>query len=539
MDKKYFGVMLDLSRNAVMTVPSLKRYIDALAKMGYNMLMLYTEETYEVTEEPLFGYLRGRYSKDELKEIVNYGDTKGIELVPCIQALGHLSKMFRWSHFEDIHDRGPVLLADEEKTYEFFEKLIKNVRECFKSDHIHLGCDETFDLGLGKYKDIHGFTDPNEIYSRHVTRCCEIVQKYGFTPALWSDMFITFATGKYYNYDNPNAVTEEVAQRVPKGAELIYADYFTKNQHDPDVMFENHKHFHNKIWMTPAALTWTGFTPHNVQSQFCLGFALDSAAKYNIENIFIAEWGDEGGETSYFSVLPSLFFAAERHRGNRDMDDIKAKFEKLFGIAFDDFMKLDYPSTKDAKLNNHYEAPDRCLLYNDPFVGIYDDLVTEEYPKWEQNFADHAKELHELENNAEYGYLFSSAAALCELMSVKVALGYKTRKAYKAGDKAALKNLLPDYLKAIELVDNFYEKLLILWHTENKAHGFEIQDLRLGGLTQRLKHCHDVIEEYLAGKISKIEQLEEDIQETSGGDMFEYRYGKIASPCKLSHWMIT
>ena len=35
-----FGVMIDMSRNAVMTVDALKRMMDALAKMGYNMLML-------------------------------------------------------------------------------------------------------------------------------------------------------------------------------------------------------------------------------------------------------------------------------------------------------------------------------------------------------------------------------------------------------------------------------------------------------------------------------------------------------------------
>lgn len=70
MDKKRLGVMVDCSRNAVMTVDIVKKFIDALSKMGYNMLMLYTEDTYEVDNQPWFGYLRGRYSKDEMKEII-------------------------------------------------------------------------------------------------------------------------------------------------------------------------------------------------------------------------------------------------------------------------------------------------------------------------------------------------------------------------------------------------------------------------------------------------------------------------------------
>lgn len=93
-EKSYLGVMLDCSRNAVWNVSAVKRYMDALKKMGYNMLMLYTEDTYEVDNNPKFWYLRGRYSKDEMKELVSYGDKVGIEMIPCIQTLAHLNQAF-------------------------------------------------------------------------------------------------------------------------------------------------------------------------------------------------------------------------------------------------------------------------------------------------------------------------------------------------------------------------------------------------------------------------------------------------------------
>ncbi len=64
--------------------------------MGYDTLMLYTEDTYEVDNQPFFGYKRGRYTKQELKEIDAYCISAGIELVPCIQMLAHLNCMFKW-----------------------------------------------------------------------------------------------------------------------------------------------------------------------------------------------------------------------------------------------------------------------------------------------------------------------------------------------------------------------------------------------------------------------------------------------------------
>ena len=68
MEKKYFGVMLDMSRNAVMKPETVKQFVDYISSFGYNMLQLYTEDTYEVNNEPYFGYLRGGYKKQEIKE---------------------------------------------------------------------------------------------------------------------------------------------------------------------------------------------------------------------------------------------------------------------------------------------------------------------------------------------------------------------------------------------------------------------------------------------------------------------------------------
>ena len=104
------GVMFDCSRNAVMKVETVKRYADILKKMGYNTIMLYTEDTYEVDDQPLFGYMRGRYTKEEMKEIDDYCYNLGIEVVPCIQTLAHLNCIFKWyCEYDEIKDCDDIL----------------------------------------------------------------------------------------------------------------------------------------------------------------------------------------------------------------------------------------------------------------------------------------------------------------------------------------------------------------------------------------------------------------------------------------------
>lgn len=57
---KTIGAMIDTSRCAVPRVETVKKILDYLAVMGYNMAMLYTEDTVELEGRPYFGYMRGR-----------------------------------------------------------------------------------------------------------------------------------------------------------------------------------------------------------------------------------------------------------------------------------------------------------------------------------------------------------------------------------------------------------------------------------------------------------------------------------------------
>ena len=69
MSFETLGIMLDMSRNAVMSLEGLRDYLKILAKMGYNQLLLYTEDTYEVEDAPFFGYMRGRYTVEEMRAL--------------------------------------------------------------------------------------------------------------------------------------------------------------------------------------------------------------------------------------------------------------------------------------------------------------------------------------------------------------------------------------------------------------------------------------------------------------------------------------
>ena len=122
------GCMLDLSFGSALTVKSIFEFCEYISLSGYDQLQLYMEDMYEIKNRAYFGYMRGRYTYDELKKIDDYAACLGIEVVPSIQTLGHLKNYLCWPEAEGVKC-GPTilpmnLLADSDETYEFIEEMI-------------------------------------------------------------------------------------------------------------------------------------------------------------------------------------------------------------------------------------------------------------------------------------------------------------------------------------------------------------------------------------------------------------------------------
>lgn len=455
---KRFATKVDCSRNAVWSVPSLKKWIDMISKLGYNALLLYTEDTYEIDGHPYFGYGRGRYSKDELKELNTYALEHGVELIPSIAALAHLPTIFRWPQYTAINDTYDILLCDDERTYELIDKMIATYAQCFSSRTIDINMDLEELLGRGKYLSNNGYHDREEIFKRHAKKVCEIAQKYGFTSVMISEK-----NGCQYS------CSEERWSMVD-------------------------------VWVRNA------FNPENNYSISVLRNGIQAALENGAENMMVCFFGDDGGECARFAGLPSLFYASEIAKSITDGVLIKQHFEDTFQISFDQFMLLDLTQRNE---NEEYGVhPTRYILYNDPFIGLMD-MTIPDYTR-----ADHeelVQLLTPLCGHPEWGYMFRTLRDLCAVTAEKCDIGQRIRAAYDAGDKARIGDLAGELRRIRGLVETFYKSFRKQWMTENKGHGFDVSDVRIGGVMMRLDHCAERLEEYAAGGVDRIPELDDEL----------------------------
>ena len=528
---KRLGVMLDCSRNAVMKVSEVKRMIDCLAKIGYNTLELYTEDTYEIESEPYFGYMRGRYTAQEIKEIDTYAKEKGVELIPCIQTLAHFTNLVKLEKYRDVVDINDILLIDEEKTYELIDKMFQTLAENFTSRLVNIGMDEAHMVGLGKYLDKHGYQNRFELLLRHLNKVVAIGEKYGFTAHMWSDMFFRLINkGAYYGSDLH--IPKEVVDAMPKNIELAFWDYYHTEKAPYDEMMISHKETNKTIWFAGGAWSWRGFAPLNNFTLRSMKPAMASVRQHNIENVLITMWGDNGKECSFYALLPSLYAIRCYVNGIDDEAIIKQGFFDLFGIKFDDFMLLDLPNvTSKTSEWKHDHVPSKNLLYSDCFMNSNDSYGEEVF---NINYENYAQKLEDAVTRVdEYGYIFETLSALCRVLAIKATLSMRTREVYRRQDKAGWEKVLNDYEELQQLLHRFHEKFYALWERENKPFGWEIHDARLGGLIKRVETCAKRIKMYVKDEIDKIEELEVEPLPLSNTPFVSTNYNRLISVSEL------
>ena len=510
------GLMIDCSRNSVMSVHALKKLIPILSKMGYTTLQLYTEDTYEVNNEPYFGYMRGRYSKQEIKEIDAYAASYNIELIPCIQTLAHLRALFRWPEYQKINDTEDILLVGEERVYTLLENIFDTLKECFSSRRVNIGMDEAHALGQGKYAEKYGHVERSEIMLKHLERVNQIANSRGFTCSMWSDMFFYMVFGEKNYTQEEVKIPEDLLERIPKNINLIYWDYYNTEKEVYDNNIRSHLRISNNIIFAGGAWTWVGFTPLNHYAIEANRAALKSCIENGIKEAFVTAWGNSGGYCSPFSVLPALMQFAENSKGNFDQDSIKKKFKEIVGVDYDAYIALDLPNilSFDQDLKKRYN-PSKYLLYNDVLVGVYDSTIK---IGGGEIYSQHSNKLKELETDREYGYIFKTARKLCDCLYLKADLGRRTRVAYQQKDIFGLKELIEKcYTPLIGELKKLYQLFTAYWEKLYKPYSFETINIRFGGLIYRIQYVKKRLTAYINGKVKSVPELEEILLDKNGG----------------------
>lgn len=494
------GAFLDFSRNAVMTVEACKRYMNIIAALGMNLIVLYTEDTFTVPEYKYLGYLRGRYSPEELKELDCHAASLGIELVPCIQTLGHLGQFLQWKENIHLRDQPTVLLADEEETYAFIEAEIRAVRSCVRGTRLHIGMDEAHGVGLGNYYLKHGPVDRFELLNRHLTRVVALCEKYGFRPMMWSDMFFRLGSEKNEYYDRSARIPQSVIDMLPQ-VDLLYWDYYHAEEDWYEHMLTQHERMNENTIFAGGIWTWSGFLPHVKMNYATMEPGLKVCARHQVKTAMATMWGDDGAETNLFLAVSQLpLFSEFCWRADACTHEMIEKtgafISSLPRQAYQAFGMF-YQDEQDRRTG-------KALIYCDLLypLGPQGEELTRSISRSEEALAL----LAPYQDMLECRY----AAALFDVCLKKARILKELRQRYLDGDKAWLSQMarekLPPLLAAYAELRSLHRQL---WERDHKRNGWEVMALRYGGIMGRIEDVQSAILRYCSGELATLCELEE------------------------------
>lgn len=503
--------MADCSRNAVLTVEACKQMIELLALMGYSTFELYMEDTYEIEEQPYFGYFRGRYTVEELREIEAYANLFDMEFVPCIQTLAHLSAFVKWQvkEVQELRDVEDILLVGEEKVYQLIDQMFASLSQ-LKTRRINIGMDEAHLVGLGRYYRKHGARERSLIMCEHLDRVLTLAEHYGFHCQMWSDMFFQLMS-KTANYEGDleiQAETQTYLEQLKERVTLVYWDYYQDTSEKYERSFERHLSISSDIAFAGGAWKWIGFTPQNHFSCMIAKEAHQACQQYQVKEVIVTGWGDNGGETAQFSILPTLQIWAEWSYRN-DLEQISDHFVENTGVPFEDFMQIDLANLL-PHIPEHLSGinPNRYIFYQDILCPLLDRHVL---PEDATHFLQAASQLARIAQTAgDFAYLFETQAQLNRILAVKARLPKDIRNAYAQGDKAGLLAYAERDLAQLEVaLAQFIDCFSDQWLRENKVFGLDTVDIRMGGLLQRVRRAKERLIAYARGDLASLPELEE------------------------------
>lgn len=151
---KYRGLDDDLSRGPVPTLEFQKKFIRTLAAYKINTYSPYFEHTAAYTSNPLIAPPGGAITPAEAAELVAYAKQYHITIIPEQEAFGHLHNALTWEQYQALAEtpHGAVLAPGQAGSIQLIKQQFAELAAEYPSPFLHIGADETVDLGLGQTK---------------------------------------------------------------------------------------------------------------------------------------------------------------------------------------------------------------------------------------------------------------------------------------------------------------------------------------------------------------------------------------------------
>lgn len=149
---RWRGVHDDLSRGPVPTLAFQETQIRTFAAYKLNVYSPYFENTMQYASNPLPALPEASISAADARTLVEYARRYHVTIVPEQEAFGHLHKVLTWQQYAPLAEipKGAVLTPEQPGSMRLITQWFDELATIYPGPFLHLGADETFELGQGQ-----------------------------------------------------------------------------------------------------------------------------------------------------------------------------------------------------------------------------------------------------------------------------------------------------------------------------------------------------------------------------------------------------
>ena len=313
---RYRGFHDDLSRGPVPTLEFQKKQIRTLAAYKINVFSPYFEHTLAYDSNPLIAPPGGALTHSDVRELVAYAARYHVDIVPEQEAFGHLHHILKYEIYSPLAEtpHGHVLAPGQPGSLLLIKQMFAEIDSLFPSRFVHLGADETFELGRGQTAARVKTEGLGAVYVDFLKQIESALRPTGKTFLFWGDVAMN---------------QPELVKTLPRDLIAVPWNY------EPDTSFTRFiSPFRDagvETWVAPGVNNWNRVYPDNSMALPNIQRFVRDGQRLGATGVLNTSWDDDGESLFNQTWYGDLFGAAAGWQsGESSIDSFASSFGRVF-----------------------------------------------------------------------------------------------------------------------------------------------------------------------------------------------------------------
>ena len=313
---RYRGLHDDLARGPVPTLDYMKRQLRTFAAYKLNVYSPYFEQSLGYRSNPLSAPPGGTISRADVAELVTYAARYHIDVIPEQEAFGHLHHVLKYELYAPLAEtpRGHVLAPGQPGSMAIIKQWFAEIDSLFPSRYVHIGADETFELGRGQTADRIKRDSIGPVYLGFLKDIVNTIKRPGKKYLFWGDVAVNHPT---------------LVASLPKEMAAVAWSYGANPSFDREITPFTRAGM--ETWVAPGTSSWNRVYPNNNIAFTNIRNFVRDGQRLGAVGMLNTTWDDDG-ESIFDQTWAGVLFgaAAAWQPGESSIE----RFQRSFGRAF-------------------------------------------------------------------------------------------------------------------------------------------------------------------------------------------------------------